>query len=31
MLVWDSPRREGILPAGDIRGNWNVTLVLTDA
>ena len=30
MLVGDSPRREGVLPAGDIRGNWNVTLVTTD-
>jgi len=27
VLVWDSPRREGVLPAGDIRGDWNVTLV----
>ena len=25
MLVWNSPRREGMLPAGDKRGNWNVT------
>jgi hypothetical protein len=25
VLVWDSPRREGVLPAGDNRGNWNVT------
>ena len=25
LLVWNSPRREGMLPAGDIRGNWNVT------
>jgi hypothetical protein len=25
MLVWNSPRREGGLPAGDTRGNWNVT------
>jgi hypothetical protein len=30
VLVWDSPRREGVLPAGDIWGNWNVTLVPTD-
>jgi len=30
MLVWDSPRREGVLPAGDIWGNWNVPLVPTD-
>jgi len=25
LLVWNSPRREGVLPAGDKRGNWNVT------
>ena len=25
VLVWNSPRREGVLPAGDKRGNWNVT------
>jgi hypothetical protein len=25
LLVWDSLRREGVLPAGDNRGNWNVT------
>ena len=25
VLVWNSPRREGMLPAGDERGNWNVT------
>jgi hypothetical protein len=25
VLVWNSPRREGVLPAGDERGNWNVT------
>ena len=25
VLVWNSPRREGMLPAGDKRGNWNVT------
>ena len=25
LLVWNSPRREGMLPAGDERGNWNVT------
>ena len=30
LLVWDSPRLEGVLPAGDIRGNWNVTLVPAD-
>ena len=30
VLVWDGPRREGVLPAGDIRGNWNVTLVPAD-
>jgi hypothetical protein len=23
--VWNSPRREGVLPAGDKRGNWNET------
>ena len=23
--MWDSPQREGVLPAGDKRGNWNVT------
>ena len=30
VLVWDGPRREGVLPAEDIRGNWNVTLVPAD-
>ncbi len=25
LLVWNSPRREGVFPAGDKRGNWNVT------
>ena len=30
VLVWDSPRREGVLPAGDNRGNWNVTWLPTD-
>jgi hypothetical protein len=25
MLVCNSPLREGVLPAGDKRGNWNVT------
>ena len=30
LLVWDSPLHEGVLPTGDIRGNWNVTLVPTD-
>ena len=30
VLVWDSPRREGVLPAGDNRGNWNVTWVPAD-
>ncbi len=30
VLVWDSPRREGVLPPGDIWENWNVPLVPTD-
>ena len=25
LLVWNSPRSEGMLPAGNNRGNWNVT------
>jgi len=30
VLVWDGPRREGVLPTGDNRGNWNVTWVPAD-
>jgi hypothetical protein len=30
VLVWNSPRREGVLPAGDKRGNWIVTWFQAD-
>ena len=28
--MWNSPRREGVLPAGDKRGNWIVTWFQAD-
>jgi hypothetical protein len=30
LLVWDGPRRVWVIPGGDTRGGWNVTLVPAD-